>query len=531
MRLHFLGAATTVTGSQFLLETDRARVLVDCGMFQGSPSEVLRNHGGFAYEPGSLDAVLLTHAHLDHCGLLPLLVKQGYRGPIHTTRATAELARLVLLDSGKLQVEHAQAYQERLQRLARRAARAAADPAGAAGGATGGPTLMQAAGRQEIAGPGAPFPRGGSDPERPDPETVLRGQPPAIETALTEPLYDADDAERAMQQFRGLDYGETLDVAPGIRAVFHDAGHILGSAVIVVDAQDADGPARRIVFSGDLGRPDTPILRDPTAIVDGADYVLCESTYGGREHEPEAEAVRLLAEAIQATADHRGVLLVPSFAIGRTQEVIWHLDRLLEAGQIPHLPLFVDSPMASGATDVYREFPGYYDEQTTQLLKTGASPLDYPGATFTNSAEQSKAIRHAPRPYIIMSASGMLTGGRIVHHLRDLIDDPEAMILFVGYQGEGTLGAHLQAGADQVRIDGEWREVRCEIRSISGFSAHADESELVDWLRAFTAAARRPREVFIVHGDPDAEVALEGRIRELGLAPHRPAWRESVELS
>jgi metallo-beta-lactamase family protein len=524
MRLHFLGAATTVTGSQFLLETDRARVLVDCGMFQGSPSEVLRNHDGFAYEPGSIDAVLLTHAHLDHCGLLPLLVKEGFGGPIHTTRATAELARLVLLDSGKLQVEHAQAYQERLQRLARRASKAA-------GGSPARPPLMQAAGRQEIAGPGASFPRGGSDPERPDPETVLRGQPAAIETALSKPLYDADDAARAVECFRGLDYGEVLDVAPGVRAVFHDAGHILGSAIIVVEAADLEGPPRRIVFSGDLGRPDTPILRDPTAILDGADYVLCESTYGGREHEPEAEAVRMLAEAIQATADHKGVLLVPSFAIGRTQEVIWHLDRLLEAGRIPHLPLFIDSPMASGATDVYRAFPGYYDEETARLLQSGASPLDYPGGRFTNTPEQSKAIRTAPRPYMIISASGMLTGGRIVHHLHDLIDDPGAMILFVGYQGEGTLGAHLQAGADQVRIDGEWRAVRCEIRSISGFSAHADESELVDWLRAFTTADRKPQQVFIVHGDPDAEVALAGRISELGLTPHRPAWRESVELT
>ncbi|MGZ6271186.1 MAG: MBL fold metallo-hydrolase RNA specificity domain-containing protein [Candidatus Limnocylindrales bacterium] len=537
MKLHFLGAATTVTGSQFLLETDQARVLIDCGMFQGSPSEVLRNHDGFAYEPASLDAVLLTHAHLDHCGLLPLLGKQGYRGPIHATRATAELARLVLLDSGKLQVEHAQAYRERLDRLARRAAHEA--PAASAAGESAPPSeprsalppsLIQTAGGQRSAGPGAPFPRGGSDPERPDPETVLRMQPPAIETALSQPLYDADDAERSLAQFRGLDYGELLQVAPGISAVFHDAGHILGSAIIVVEASDRTGPPQRIVFSGDLGRPATPILRDPTAIIDGADYVLCESTYGGREHEPEAEAVRLLAEAIGATAQHTGVLLIPSFAIGRTQEIIWQLDRLLEAGRIPHLPLYVDSPMASAATDIYRGFPGYYDEETARLLHDGASPLDYPGAEFTTTAEQSKAIRTAPRPYMIMSASGMLTGGRIVHHLHNLIDDPKAMILFVGYQGEGTLGAHLQAGAAQVRIDGEWRDVRCEIRSISGFSAHADESELVDWLRHFAGAARRPREVFIVHGDPDAELAMEGRIRELGLAPHRPTWREAVDL-
>ncbi len=523
MKLHFLGAATTVTGSQFLLETDQARVLIDCGMFQGSPSEALRNREGFAYDPATIDAALLTHAHLDHCGLLPLLVREGFHGPIHTTRATAELARLVLLDSGKLQVEHAKAYQERLERLARRRVRddGEAPP----------PGLLQAAGDELVAGPGAPFPRGGSDPERPDPETVLRAQPPAIDTALAEPLYDAGDAERSLGQFRALDYEQVLEAAPGVRAVFHDAGHILGSAIIVVEATDRNGPARRIVFSGDVGRPNTPILRDPTAILDGADYVLCESTYGGREHEPEAEAVRLLAEAIRATADHSGVLLIPSFAIGRTQEVIWQLDRLLEERSIPHLPLYVDSPMASAATDIYRAFPAYYDADTARLLREGDAPLDYPGAQFTNSAEQSKAIRTAPRPLMIISASGMLTGGRIVHHLRDLIDDPKAMILFVGYQGEGTLGAHLQAGAAQVRIDGDWREVRCEVRSISGFSAHADESELVAWLGHFAVSSRRPRRVFIVHGDPDAELAMEGRIRDLALEPYRPRWREEVELA
>jgi metallo-beta-lactamase family protein len=284
------------------------------------------------------------------------------------------------------------------------------------------------------------------------------------------------------------------------------------------------------VFSGDLGRPGTPILRDPTAVIDGADYVLMESTYGGREHEPEEEAIRMLAEAITTIADGHGVLLIPAFAIGRTQEIVWELDRLLAAGRIPHVPLYLDSPMASKASDVYRRYPGYYDEETYRLLEAGETPLDYPGAVVTNDTQESRAIAQAPRPMLIVASSGMLTGGRVVHHLRELIDDPAAMLLFVGYQGEGTLGAHLQAGARQVTLDGRPRDVLCQIRSISGFSAHADESELLDWLGHLAGAPRKPRRVFLVHGDPDAEEALVPRVRALGLEPYRPAWREEVVL-
>ena len=514
MKIQFLGAATTVTGSQHLLTTDRARVLVDCGMFQGGPSESHHNRDGFAFDPARIDVLLLTHAHLDHCGMIPLLVKEGFRGRVVTTRATVDLARLVLLDSGKLQVEQARAHAERSARLERRSER-----------------LLEAHPTPDSRRPSGAA-RGGGDPERPpvDPEGFLRSQPADLETTHPEPLYDEDDAAAALTRFQGVDYEETVEVAPGIQATFHDAGHILGSAIIVVDASEG-GLTRRVVFSGDLGRPDTPILRDPTAIVGGADYVLCESTYGGREHEPEGEAVDLLAQAVRATADHSGVLLVPSFAIGRTQEIIWYLDRLLDAGRIPHLPLYVDSPMASRATDVYRAFPGYYDEETGRLLAAGESPLDYPGAQFTTTPEQSRAIAHRPRPMMIVSASGMLTGGRIVHHLANLIDDPAAMLLFVGYQGEGTLGAHLQAGVGEVRINGQPRAVRCQIRSISGFSAHADEDELAAWLQRFADAPRRPQTVFLVHGDPEPQAAMARRVAALGLTAYRPRWRETVELA
>ena len=266
-----------------------------------------------------------------------------------------------------------------------------------------------------------------------------------------------------------------------------------------------------------------------------ADYVLVESTYGGREHEPEAEAIRILAETVRMVADAGGVLLVPSFAIGRTQEVVWELDRLIERGEIPLLPLYLDSPMASKASDIYRHHPEYYDEETATLLRDGDTPLDYPNQIVTNDVKASQAIERAPRPYMIVASNGMLTGGRVVGHLRNLIDDPTATILFVGYQGEGTLGAHLQAGATEVKLDGQVRQVRCKIRSISGFSAHADESELLDWLGHFAAGKQPgdpgyPRRVFLVHGDPDAQIALEPKVRDLGFATHVPHWHERVTL-
>jgi metallo-beta-lactamase family protein len=544
LKLQFVGGASAVTGSQFLLSTDRARILVDCGMFQGSPSDVARNRLPLPYRPAEVDALLLTHAHLDHCGLIPLLVRQGFRGTIYATNATVELARLVLLDSAKIQLEQ---WKDRRRRPRRRALRGdtqqhaeryADEPRGArdaghetpdAGHETPDNRRGTRGNRHETPGerskPTDEDGEGGFDAEE-----TLRRQPPEVETEIPAPLYDVGDARAAIGLFRGVHYDEQVEVAPGVRGVFRDAGHILGSAIVVVDASDSGSDRCRIVFSGDLGRPNTPIIRDPTAIRNGADYVLVESTYGGREHEPAQEAVRLLADAVRAVAGHSGVLLIPSFAIGRTQEVVWTLDRLVAEGVIPRVPLYLDSPMASRASDIYRAFPGYYDEETYRLLQAGETPLDYPGARVTRRARDSRAISAAPRPLMIVASNGMLTGGRVLHHLRDLIEDPGAMLLFVGYQGEGTLGAHLQGGVKRVRIDGAWRDVRCAVRSISGFSAHADESELLGWLGHFARAERRPRTVFLVHGDPGAKVALEGKVRALGLATHTPQWREEVEL-
>jgi len=532
MQIQFLGGATTVTGSQFLISTDRARVLVDCGLFQGSPNESVRNRIPFAFDPAEIDAVLLTHAHLDHCGRLPLLVKAGYRGTIHATAGTIELATLVLLDSGHLQEEFAKREArwekrhpdevEADDRAEATAYRAALDLA-AAGGAE------EAAGEHVVTSiepePRHAWPR--------DPEVELRSQPPAIDIDLDLALYTARDAERTLEHFRPIEYDREREVAPGVWATFLDAGHILGSAIIRLRIQE-DGQERVIVCSGDLGRPGTPIIRDPTYL-SAADYILVESTYGGREHEPQAEAIRVLAETVRLVGESGGVLLVPSFAIGRTQEVVWELDRLIDRGEIPMLPLYLDSPMATKASAVYRHYTEYFDEETAQLLRDGDTPLDYPAQIVTNDVKESLAIVRAQRPYMIVASNGMLTGGRVVGHLRNLIDDPDATILFVGYQGEGTLGAHLQAGARTVRLDGRPREVRCTIRSVSGFSAHADENELLDWLGRFRDGKRPgepgyPRRVFLVHGDPEAQVALEPKVKALGFATHVPHWNERVTL-
>ncbi|MEW5990980.1 MAG: MBL fold metallo-hydrolase [Chloroflexota bacterium] len=563
MDLHFLGGATTVTGSRFLLTTARARVLVDCGMFQGSPNESIRNRIPLGFDPTTVNAILLTHAHLDHCGLLPIAVSEGYQGPILATSATAELASLVLLDSGRLHEEFAKRqsrwearnpekaivedredaveYVEALEEAQRNHEGPATDGTDrgpgdpfpdlgrlvfAVGSVTTGEhveTTIEPAGDWVPREPGA------------DPEAELRAQRPELIIDLDAPLYTEQQAAAVMPLFRTVRYDREVEVAPGVHATFLDAGHILGSAIIRLRVRETDaGPERTVVFSGDLGRPHAPILRDP-AVLTEADYVVVESTYGGREHEPAEAALRTLAEAVREVDRAGGVLLVPSFAIGRTQELVFELDRLIDAGEIPTLPLYLDSPMASKASDIYRRHPEMYDEETAALLASGDTPLDYPDQRVTNDVRQSKAIARSPRPYMIIASNGMLTGGRVVAHLRELIDDPRATLLFVGYQGQGTLGAHLQAGAETVKLDGQVRRVRCTIRSISGFSAHADETELLAWLGRFGEGRRRgepgyPRKVFLVHGDPDAQLALEPKVRDLGFEAHVPIWHEQVSL-
>ena len=501
--IQFLGAVGTVTGSQFLVTAGDRRVLVDCGMFQGAPEEVSRNRMPFAFDPKRIDALLLTHAHLDHCGRIPALVKDGFRGPIHATAGTVDLAEIVLRDAAKLQEEAETRWRRRHP--------------------------DQAATADAEASEEAAMETGSAMPQQ------LRSAAPEGKTMTRAALYTMADVEQTVTQMRPIAYDTDLVVTDGIRATFRDAGHILGSAIIELGVTDG-AETTTIVFSGDLGRCDTPILRDPTPI-SHADFVLVESTYGNREHAPHEQAIEELATCINEVAGDRGVLLVPSFAVGRTQELVWVLDELFRDGRIPRLPLYLDSPMASRASDVYLRHPETYDDETANLLRSGQSPLIYPGETYTNEVEQSKAIRTQPRPLMLVASSGMLTGGRIMHHLKDFLPDAACTLLFIGYQGEGTLGRHIQSGAKLAKIDGEAYPIRCRVRSISGFSAHADEHELDDWLSNFakaggTAAADgKPKRVFIVHGDPDAAEAFAARVRsELKLDAYLPTYLETIHL-
>jgi metallo-beta-lactamase family protein len=544
--LHFLGAAATVTGSHYLLETDRAKVVIDCGLFQGTPDIRVRNLVPLGYHPDSIDAMLLTHAHLDHCGLIPRVVKAGYKGPIYATAGTIELAALVLLDSGKLQEEFTKRemrWEKRHPDLAvaddaaeREEYLAAVDLA-ATGEAIADTAVL--AGSPALSPPGdlrtgEHVPTSIEPAAPPPPARVSAGHiphalPPDPNLDPDAPLYTERDARASLASFRPVEYDSEFEVAPGVHARYLDAGHILGSAIIVVRVEaSADEPERTIVFSGDLGRPGAPILRDYTAVTQ-ADYVLVETTYGGREHEPAAEAHRVLAETVRLVADSEGVLLVPSFAIGRTQELVYELDRLIDSGRIPLLPLYLDSPMGSKATEVYRRHPEDYDEAATQVLRTNGTPLDYPNQIVTNNVRDSQEIDRAPRPHMIIASNGMLTGGRVIGHLSRLITDPNAILLFVGYQAPGTLGASLQAGAQEVQMSGQPVQVRCQVRSISGFSAHADEPQLLAWLANFSTATP-PRRVFLVHGEPEGQAAIEPKIQALGLSTAIPRWRERITL-
>lgn len=449
VKITFLGATGTVTGSKYLVEDGAARVLVDCGLFQGYKSLRERNWAPFPVDPASIDAVVLTHAHLDHSGYLPRLVKEGYSGPIYATPPTVDLAGILLPDSGHLQEEDAEYANKK-----------------------------------------------GSSKHRP---------------AL--PLYTEQDAYDSLSSFVSVDVHHPFHIG-GLTVEFIPAGHILGAAMVRISGH------RRVVFSGDVGRPHDPIMYPPEGGL-GPDELVCESTYGNRVHEHD-DPLDILEQVVHKTADRGGVVLIPAFAVGRSQSVIYLLHQLVDAGRIPALPIYLNSPMAVRTTDLYLKYHRYH-----RLSGDAVRTLER-DVRLVRSVEESKALNHLDHPAVIVSASGMLTGGRVLHHLASYAPDPRSTLLFVGYQAGGTRGARILAGESEVKVYGSWVPIRCDIAQIHGLSAHADSVELIEWLGSFS---RPPAMTYITHGEPDASEGLRVRIqRRLGWNARVPLLGDQVAL-
>ena len=458
--LTFLGATGTVTGSRFLIETPESRVLVDCGLYQGLKELRLRNWAAFPVDPASIDAVVLTHAHIDHSGAIPRLVRQGFTGPIFASTSTAALAGIVLPDSGHLQEEEA-AYANR---------------------------------------------RGFSKHH------------PAL------PLYTEADARRALTQFRPIAFGVRTTVADGVDVTLSPAGHILGSSVVALDMATDGG--RRVVFSGDLGRDHHPLLTPP-APVGEADVVVVESTYGDRRHD-DAGALDAFADIVRRTAARGGVVVIPAFAVDRTEVVLWHLERMRVGGLIPEIPVFVDSPMALAALEVYRSALDDDGSEIRPEVRAASDPFGLRHVRAMREVEESMELDRLTTPAIVVSASGMATGGRVLHHLKRYLPDRRASIVLVGFQAEQTRGRRLADGARQVKLLGGYVSVDAEIVQLPAFSVHADRVELIDWLRT---ADTEPGTVYIVHGEPDASAALCTRIdEELGWNAVVPRFEERLRV-
>jgi metallo-beta-lactamase family protein len=465
MRLQFLGAAREVTGSQYYLQANGAKVLIDCGMFQ--EREFLnRNWEASPVRPRDIDVVLLTHAHIDHCGLLPKLVQEGFRGSVMTTSASADLVELVLRDSAQIQEEDV-AFKKKRHRKE---------------------------GRQ------------GKYPEK--------------------PLYTMRDVDRALGLVRAVPYERPRQINAHLSAVFHDAGHILGSAMIELRAED-NGHSRRLIFSGDIGQIDKPLLRPPTGFAQ-TDYLVMESTYGNRNHENHRSIEDQLADVISQTVHAGGKVVIPIFAIERAQELVYYLGRLLRAKRIPSIPVFLDSPMAADVTDVFRRHRDCLAPQMKERLEAGDSLLGFSGLQTVRSVEQSMAINGMKHPSVIMATSGMCSAGRIKHHLAQYIGRPECTVLFVGYQASGTLGRQILDGNREVRIHGRSMLVRAKIATINGFSGHADHDALMAWLGHFTTA---PRQVFVTHGEVQSSLALAEELRtSKGWNATVPEYKQVAEL-
>jgi len=453
MKLHFYGGAGSVTGANYLLETSKAKILIDCGLFQGGSILEKKNYQDFPYQPKEVDFVLITHAHLDHIGRLPKLIDQGFAGKILTTAPTIDFARLMLEDSQNI--------------LHHKAVRAGIIP------------------------------------------------PP-----------DGGRIKKIMEMFEAVEYEEPVKLNNQLSVKFREAGHVLGSAVIEVSAED-----KKIVFSGDLGSGRMPILRKPAKIKE-ADYVIMESTYGNRLHETVQASKDTVEDVVEETIARGGVLMIPSFALERTQQLLYHFNELVENHRIPEIPIFVDSPLAIKLTRIYSQYPQYYDKEADLLIKSGDDIFKFPGLELTLSVEESKAINEVAPPKIIIAGSGMSQGGRIIHHEARYLSDPKNTLLIVTYQARGTLGRRILEGTKRVKILDKRIEIKAKIEHINGYSSHADQKDLLSWLKStIENGSRRPKNVFIVQGEKEPALSLAQNIKDhLGLSAQVPKIGQVVEL-
>lgn len=452
MKIKFLGATTTVTGSCHLITTQDHKILLDCGMYQGSNELDQLNQEAFDFNPEEIECVLLSHAHIDHCGRLPLLVKRGFRGRIYCTDATADLLSIMLRDCASIMEKETEWTNRKNMRA-------------------GGP--------------------------------------------LVEPLYTMADVEAALSLVTPVLYNQLIEINSSVKAVFNDAGHILGSAIIELFIQEGDDVSK-LVYSGDLGMKGRPILRDPT-LIKKADFVIMETTYGNRVHENNSDSIEKLIDIILKTVRRGGNVIIPSFAVGRTQELIYQLNRFYEGHseyqkELNDIMVYVDSPMATSATEVFRKNAQVFDDETRDYILRGDHPLDFKNLRFTRSVEESVALNNDPRPKIIISSSGMCEAGRIKHHLKHNLWNPKSSIVFVGYQAVGTLGRSIVSGDKRVTIFGEKIQVEAEIYNLEGFSGHADRDGLLEWLSGFR---KKPGSIFLVHGEQDAKEEFANTVKSV----------------
>jgi metallo-beta-lactamase family protein len=466
MQINFDGAAQTVTGSQHLLNINGYNLLLECGFYQGRRQESYERNCNFPFDPQKLDAVILSHAHIDHSGNLPNLVKQGYRGPIFTTPATAHLANIMLLDAGHIQEADVKFINKR---------------------------------------------------------RIKTGEP------LAEPLYTQLEAALVAQYFNPVNYDQAFEPLPGVSARFVDAGHILGSAAVVLDIEE-NGHKIRLWFSGDIGRRKLPLLRDPI-LPDRADILVMECTYGDKPHTDPDLAYEELRQVVGRTLKRGGKVIIPAFAVGRTQEIVYALHQMFESHLLPSVPVYVDSPLAVNASDIFKMHPECFDDQTRQFIKADRhhTALGFDRLIYTRSVEESKALNSRTDPMIIISASGMAETGRILHHLRNNIENPKNTILIVSWQAPYTLGRRLADGEKRVRIYGEEYEVKAEVATIGGLSAHAGQDFLVEYALHIKGSVKQ---LFLVHGEPGPAEALSEKLVKAGMdKPIYPNWKESVEIN